>query len=295
MIRLPFRSAPRVPPLARDPARWFAPWLVALMVYVASLAGTGLILLDETLRAAETLLSARLTVQIPADASPAQIETILAALRQTQGVRSVHLLTPSEMGRLLESWLGSPVPLQELPVPRLIDAAIDPATIDAVMLAKQLASVAPDIRLDDYRPVAGGLRAGARPVQALLGAAIAGALLLVAALTVFATNAALAARRSDIEQLNLIGADDRQIARRYAVRWLIRGLGGGGIAAAAMVVTVAALGNLGPLIRLAAPIRGIGPGDWRLWAILAVAILAASLIAAASARATVRWRLARTP
>ncbi|HEX2150605.1 MAG TPA: FtsX-like permease family protein [Stellaceae bacterium] len=295
MIRVPFRSAPRVPPLAGDTAGWFAPWLVALMVYVASLAGIGLILVDETLRASENLLSGRLTVQVPAEASAARVETILAVLRQTPGIRSVHLLTPSETSRLLETWLGSPVSSEELPVPRLIDAGFDNDAIDLARLRTQLASVIPEIRLDSYRPVVGGLRARARPVQALLGAAIGGALLLVAALAVFATNAALATRRSDIELLHLIGADDRRIARPYAARWLVHGLIGGGIAAAAILATVAALGGTGQLIRRAAPAEEIGLGDWRLWAMLAVMTVAAGILAAASARATVRWRLAHMP
>ncbi|MGD9615551.1 MAG: cell division protein FtsX [Alphaproteobacteria bacterium] len=296
MMRLPFRSAPRLPPLAGGAAGWFAPWLIALMVYVASLAGIGLILVDETLRASENLLARRLTVQVPADASAARVETILAVLRQTPGIRSVHLLSPEETGRLLEPWLGSPVALGELPVPRLIDAGLDPAAaLDMAMLRTQLGSVVPEIRLDDHRPVVSGLRTGALPLQALLGAAIGAALLLVAGSAVFATGAALASRLRDIELLHLVGADDRQIARSYAARSLLYGLIGGGIAAAAILATVAALGGTGRLIRVAAPAEGIGLGDWRLWAVLAAMTLAAGILAAASARATVRWRLASLP
>src|SRR5215211_6935854 len=108
MIRLPFASTARLPPFASDAASWIAPWLVTLMVYIAGLAGIGLILIDETLRASENLLSGRLTIQVPAETSAARIETILAVLRQNSSIRSVHLLTPSETSRLLEAWLGSP-------------------------------------------------------------------------------------------------------------------------------------------------------------------------------------------
>src|SRR3954470_12160382 len=265
MIWLPFASAARLPPFAGDAAGWIAPWLVALMVYIAGLAGIGLILIDETLRASENLLADRLTIQVPADASAARIETILAVLRQSSGIRSVHLLTPSETGRLLEAWLGSPGPLAELPVPRLIDVGLDPtAAIDMAKLGTQLGAVVPEIRIDDYRPVVGGLRTRAGPVQALLGAAIGGALLLVAASAAFATGAALAARRSEIELLHLVGADDRQIATPYTARSLAHALIGGGVAAATILATIAALGGAFPLIRLAAPSGGIGPGDWRL-------------------------------
>ena len=296
MIRVPFLAAPGVPPFAGDAARWLAPWFVALMVYVAGLAGIGLILIDETLRASETLLAGRMTVQVPAETSAARVETIVAVLRQTTGIRSVHLLTPSETSRLLEPWLGSAVPLEELPVPQLIDAGIEPVgAVDLGKLRQQLASVVPEIRIDEYGPVTRGLRARAGPVQALLGAAISGALLLVAALATFATAAAVAARRSDIELLHLLGADDRQIARPFATRALAYGLIGGGIATAAIAATVPLLGGTGPLIRLAAPTEGIGLGDWRLWLVLAVMTVVVGIFAAASARATVRRRLARLP
>jgi cell division transport system permease protein len=299
-MQVPFRSTPRIPPLADDPARWFAPFLVALMVYVASLAGIGLILVDQMLRASQSALAGHLTVLVPAEASAARLQTILAVLRQAPGIRSVHLLSPEETGRLLEPWLGSPVAVEELPVPRLIDAGLDsPAAIDMAKLRTQLASVVPDIRIDDYGPVVSGLRARVRPVQALLGAAIGAALLLVAALAVFATSAALASRRTDIELLHLIGADERQIVHPYTARSLVYGLIGGGIAAAAILATVAALdntiGGAGSLIRLAAPAGGIGPGDWRLWAVLAIMTAVSGIFAAASARATVRWRLAALP
>jgi len=76
---------------------------------------------------------------------------------------------------------------------------------------------------------------------------------------------------------------------------LVRALIGCGIAAAATLATVAALGGALPLIRLAAPAGGIGPGDWRLWTVLAAITIAAGILAAASARTTVRRRLARLP
>ena len=296
MIQLPFASMARLPPFAGDTASWIAPWLVALMVYIAGLAGIGLILIDETLRASENLLSGRLTIQVPANASAARIETILAVLRQTSGIRSVHLLTSSETSRLLESWLGSPVPLEELPVPRLIDVEIDPAARSTCQSSQRSwePSCPKSVSTITVRSV-GGLRTRAWPVQALLGAVIGGALLLVATSAAFATGAAFAARRSDIELLHLLGADDRQIAQPYTARSLVRALIGCGIAAAATLATVAALGGALPLIRLAAPAGGNRSGDWRLWTVLAAITIAAGILAAASARTTVRRRLARLP
>lgn len=295
MIRCPFRSTARRLPLGRDDARPFAPWLMALMVYVASLAGIGLLMVDDLLRDADDQLASRLTVQVPADASAARIQTILAVLRQTAGIRSVHLLTPSETGRLLEPWLGAPVPVDELPVPRLIDVAIDRGqALDMATLKQQLVAVVPELRLDDHRPYLGGLHGSARPLQGLLGAAIGTALLLVGLLAVFMTRAALTARRSDVELLHLLGAADRDIARPHAMRSLLHALLGGMIGTAAVLATLAALDGGAPP-RLAAPVAAIGWGDWRLWAILTAVAVAAGIIAAASAWTTVLRRLRRMP
>src|SRR4051794_38648499 len=214
LMRVPFRSPPRLSPLAGDATRWLAPFLVAAMIYVAGLAGIGLILVDQTLRAVQDALAGRVTVQVPAEASAARLQTVLAVLHQTQGIRSVRLLSPEQTGRLLEPWLGSPVAVEKLPMPRLIDAEFDrTAAIDLTLLGTQVAAVVPDIRIDDYGPVVGELHARARPLQALFGAAIGAALLLVAALAVFATGAALASQQTDNELLRLVGAEDRQLAR----------------------------------------------------------------------------------
>ena len=59
---------------------------------------------------------------------------------------------------------------------------------------------------------------------------------------------------------------------------LIYGLIGGGIAAAAILATVAVLGNSGQLLRLAAPAQGVGLDDWRLWVVLAVMTAAAGIL-----------------
>jgi cell division transport system permease protein len=266
------------------------------MVYLAILAGLGLVIVDEMLRKSDNLLAAGLTVQVPAEASEARIQTVLAVLRQTPGIGSVHLMTAAETGRLLEPWLGSPVPVEELPVPRLIEVGVGRgAAVDLTRLKEQLTAVVPEIRVDDYIPATDRLRAGARPLQALLGAAIAGSLLLIMVLAVFTTRAALAARGSDIELLHLLGAGDREIAHGYAARSLRHGLIGGGIGAAAAIATLAALHGSGQVIRPAAPVEAVGFGDWRLWVDIAAMAAAAGIVAAASARATVLRRLARMP
>ncbi len=283
-------------PLGRDEAARFLPWVIALMVYVAGLGGIGLLVLDGTLRAAQRSLATTLTLQVPADASKARIETVLALLRQTQGIVSAQLLESAEIARLLEPWLGPTVPLDELPVPRLIDLRIDPAAApDLAALRHQLVAVVPEARLDDHRPWLEEERAAARRVEGILASAIAVALVLIALSAVFAVRAALLARRSVVELVHLLGAADSDIARPFAIRSLALGLLGGAIGAAAALLTVALLGGAGSVVQLPAPGAAAGIADWRVWAVLIGVVLAAGLIAMASARVTVRRWLAPMP
>ena len=269
--------------------------VVALLVYLAGLGAVGLIVLDDTLRASERALATTMTLQVPAEASNARLETVLALLRQTRGIVSVHVLEPAETARLLEPWLG-PVPLNELPVPRLVDLRIDPNGVpDLAALQRQLASVVPDARLDDHRRSPQGMHAAARRIEGLLVASVIVASLLIALSAMFAVGAALIVDRSAIKLLHVLGAADSDIARGCAVRSLRLGLLGGVIGAVAALITILALNGAGAILQLPAPIAINGLGDWRVWGILTGVVPVAGLIAMASAWAAVRHRLAGMP
>src|SRR3954462_8357641 len=101
MIRMRFRTArPRLP-LARRVSVWFLPW-AALAVYLAGLGGGGFVALGDARRSWDASLAQGARVQIPPDASPSRLNTVLALLRQTSGIADVRLLDPSETARLVE-------------------------------------------------------------------------------------------------------------------------------------------------------------------------------------------------
>ena len=289
------RAARRALPLGTDPSGRLLPWIFALLVYVAGLGAVGLIVLDDTLLAFEHDLATTMTLQVPAEASKARIETVLALLRQTPGIVSVHLLEPAETARLLEPWLG-PVPLDELPVPRLVDLRIDPTGgTDLAALQRQLASVVPDARLDDHRRWPQGVHAAVRRIEGLLAASITVVSLLIAASAMFAVRAALIVDRSAVKLLHVLGAADTAIAHGCAVRSLRLGLLGGVIGAVAAVITILALSGAGSIVQLPAPIAINGLADWRVWGILTGVVPVAGLIAMASAWAAMLRRLAGMP
>lgn len=288
--------ARRALPLGVDQSARWLPWVFAFLAYVTALSGVGLSVLDGTLRAAEHALATSLTLQVPADASDARLETVLAVLRQTSGIVSVHLLEPAETARLLEPWLGPSVPLDELPVPRLIDLRADPnrgPDLDA--LRAKLVSVVPDARLDDRRAWPPGMRAAARRIEGILATGIAVALLLIALSAVFAVRTALWDGRSVIKLLHVLGAADAAIARGFAIGLLRLGLLGGIIGAVAALLTILALKGAGSVVQLPMEPAAYGLADWRVWVILVGVVPAGGLIAMASAWVAVLRRLAIMP
>jgi cell division transport system permease protein len=296
MIGNRFPSARRGLPLGPDNAAWLMPWVVALMVYVAGLSGAGLIVTNDVLRASGQALATTLTLQVPAETSSARLDTVLALLRQTPGISSVHLLEPAETARLLEPWLGPAVPIDELPAPRLIDLRIDPGGgPDLAALRAQLATVVPEARLDDQPPWPKGMRGAAHRIEGILAAGVVAALLLVAAFAAFAVRAAFSADRSTAELLHALGAADPQIARPFAIRALRLGLLGGVIGAIAVLLTIAVVGDAGSLLQLSMPGTARGIADWRIWVVLIGAALAAALVAMASTWAAIMRRLALMP
>lgn len=289
-------SLSRMLPLGHDAAQRWLPWVYALPAFVAVLAGIGLLAIADGRRALPDRLAADLAIQLPAETSNARVQTLLAALRQTAGVRSAELVTPAETARLLEPWLGTPAPLDELPVPRLIEASVDPdRPPDLDKLRQQLASVVPELRIDDQRDTFARLHTAADRLLIVLAAMTVAALLGTAALAGFAAGALLATRRAAIELLHLLGAANLDIARPLALRSLRHAALGGAMGAAAALLAVAALRGASDAIRVAAPTAAIDHADWRMWLIAAAATLGIAAIAATTTLASVLRRLAGMP
>ncbi|HEX3953950.1 MAG TPA: hypothetical protein VHW90_10285 [Stellaceae bacterium] len=265
------------------------------MVYVGGLSGFGIVVVSDAVRSIEQALAASLTLQVPADASDARLQTVVALVRQTAGVKAVHLFDRKETERLLEPWLGAAAPLDELPVPRLIDVTVDPSqSLDIAALRRQLASVVPEATLDDHRAGVPGARAAAHRIEAILGVLIAIAMGLIAVSAVFATRAAMTMQAWVVELLHLLGTDDAAIARYFALRSLSFGLLGGAVGSATAVLTVLALGGADALVQLAGPVS-VGLSDWRLWAVMVGVAIIAGAVAMASAHITTQRRLVRLP
>jgi cell division transport system permease protein len=283
-------------PFRQDASGRFLPWIIALMVYLAAMGGVGLIWLGDTLSQWDASAASALTLEVPADTSQPRIDMVLGALKQTKGVVSARLLQPDETAKLLQPWLGNSVAVASLPLPHLVDIAVDPlVSIDYTTLRQQLDSIVPETQLDSNRAWLSGVRAFALRVEGVITAGVVVVTALIVTIIIFTARIGLAIHRSVIELLHLLGAQDDYIARQFQVHALSLGLRGGVIGGAAAVLTVVILGPTGHMLELPVPIAAYGIFDWRVWLLLIVTGLAAGGVAMATARITVLRQLARMP
>ena len=107
MILTPQRDVP----LDKDASARFLPWLIAFMVYLATLALAAAIAVSNVAQAWDSGLAGKLTVQVPpaSDGGRDQtqrIDAVLDALRQTPGVYSAEAIEPGGDDRAVEAVAG---------------------------------------------------------------------------------------------------------------------------------------------------------------------------------------------
>ncbi len=281
-------------PLRQDASGRFLPWIIALMVYLAAAGGVVLIWLGDALHNWNSELASTWTLQIPAGASATRIELTLAVLRQTTGIVSARVLDQAETVKLLEPWLGKSVPIDTLPLPKLIDIQVDPTPpINLDTLRKQLESIVPNAQLDNNSSWLVDMGKFARRIEGVIGVGVVVVTLLIVTTVVFTARIGLAIHRLVIELLHLLGAQDAYIARQFQVHALWLGLRGGVIGGVAAAITVAVLAPASHVLMVPMSAATHGIFDWRLWLLLIVTLLAAGGVAMITARITVLRQLAR--
>jgi cell division transport system permease protein len=292
-VALFFLSRPSDLPLARDPSARFLVWITALMVFLATLALAGAMMVSEMAQRWDSGLAGGLTVQIaplPGGGAPPldeRVEAALTVLRSSPGVKTARALTSADTARLLEPWLGPEAADPLLPMPRLIDVTTD-GPVDVPGLAQHLKSAAPGATLDDHAVWLADLRSftGAVHLAALgLVALIGGAGVMS---VIFSVRAGLAIHRHVVELLHLMGATDRYIARQFERHVVGLSLRGGVVGLVLALATLAGVHHASHGLR-ASLLPDLTLAPWQ-WAALMLTPLAAALLALATAR----WTVVRT-
>lgn len=206
---------------------------MTVMCYLASLAIGALILIDRSVSGWTRGLSQEVTVQLRVLDKidiERELNTAVAILEQTAGVKSAQILDHKVGLKLLEPWLGD-TDLSDLPVPRLIRVTIDEIKPpDFESLSETLKANVKGASLDTHRRWQIELSRMGQTLSLLSYLILALICASSFAIVVFAARAVLAANREVVDVLHLVGAKDgyiaRQIDRRFLATGLIAGLCG---------------------------------------------------------------------
>lgn len=182
--------------------------------------------------------SATIRVSAPDGQVDQQVLAVMEVLQTTPGVADARVLTDDEQRALLEPWFGPDLPLDTLPVPRLIEVTEAGDGFDPDGLRQRLAGEAPGAILDDHARWREPLVRAAGRLRLLGGVSIALIAMTTAAMITLAAQAALAANNQVIHVLRLVGARDSYIAGAFVRRFTLRALIG---AAAGMVIGLVAI------------------------------------------------------
>jgi cell division transport system permease protein len=205
--------------------------VVAIMTFLASMTTGAVLLVSSSAAEWQSDVASEITIQIRPRAGrdiDRDAAAVAAAMQAQPGIVEVRPFTREESGKLLEPWLGSGLSLDDLPVPRVIVARVQPGTrLDLAALRGRVTQAAPSASVDDHR-------AWIERMRSMTGATVfagLGILALVIIATIisvsFATRGAMAANRPIVEVLHFVGAGDRYIASRFLQHFLLLGLEGG--------------------------------------------------------------------
>ena len=214
--------------------------VVAIMTFLASITTGTVLLVSASAAEWQSEVASEITMQVRPQAGrdlERDVTAAAEAMRTQPGIVQVKPFSKDESARLLEPWLGSGLSIEQLPVPRVVVARVQPGTtLDLAGLRRAVTQVAPSASVDDHR-------AWIERMRSMTGATVfagIGILVLVIAATIisvsFATRGAMAANRPIVEVLHFVGAGDRYIANHFLRHFLRLGLEGGVIGGGAAML-----------------------------------------------------------
>jgi cell division transport system permease protein len=201
------------------------------MTFLASITTGTVLLVSASAAEWQSEVASEITIQVRPSAGrdlDRDATAAAEAMRAQPGIIEIRPFSKEESAKLLEPWLGSGLSIEQLPVPRVIVARLQPgATLDLAALRARVTQAAPSASVDDHR-------AWIERMRSMTGATVfagIGILALVIIATIisvsFATRGAMAANRPIVEVLHFVGAGDSYIANCFLRHFLRLGLEGG--------------------------------------------------------------------
>lgn len=235
------QSASVVPPSGHT--AWLTSFTAAAMAFLAVFALALSLAAGRLAERWSDALERTATVRLsaPDDQIDLQTKAILDILATTPGIASARAMTDDEQRALLAPWFGPDLPVDSLPLPRLIEVTEDATGYDAEGLRQRLAAEAPGAVLDDHTRWRRPLAVAASRLRLLGLMSILLITTATAAMITLAASSALAANAQVIKTLRLVGARDTYIARAFVRRFTIRALAGAAIGTALGMIGIALL------------------------------------------------------
>ena len=144
-------NADRVVPPSGFTARlttFSAAAMAFLIVFVLALSlAMGRLASQWTLELANT---STVRISAPEGQMVPQSEAVLEVLRTTPGIASARVISDAEQRKLLEPWFGPDLPIDNLPIPSLIEVLEEGSGPDFFGLKLRLSAEAPGAVLDDH-------------------------------------------------------------------------------------------------------------------------------------------------
>ncbi|MEL7116017.1 MAG: FtsX-like permease family protein [Pseudomonadota bacterium] len=189
----------------------------------------------------ELARTATVRISAPAGQVEAQTQAVLRVLETTPGIASFRVIDEAEQRALLEPWFGPDLPIDALPIPRMVEVIEDATGYDGEGLRFRLRAEAPGAVLDDHTRWREPLVRAAGRLRGLSFVSILLITAATAAMITLAAQAALSANAQVIRVLRLVGARDTYIARAFVRRFTLRAILGAGAGALAGMVAIAIL------------------------------------------------------
>ena len=207
-----------------------------LSVFALSLSLAADRLADEW--ANELARTSTIRISAPENQIAQQTDNVLNILSETPGISNARLMTDEEQRKLLEPWFGPGVPVESLPIPRLVEITEDDIGPDMAGLRLRLSAEAPGAVLDDHTRWRKPLITAAWRLRVLGVVSIVLITSLMLAMVILAAQSALAANTQVIGVLRLVGAKDSYIVRAFVRRFTVRCLIGAAVGTVLALVGV---------------------------------------------------------
>lgn len=282
-------------PLWNDPSARFTPWIVALMVYLATISLLISLTINSTLNHWDQGFSNKLTIEIaPAVMSfsegnlqinEQEAEEAIRILRHYPGIKTFRLLNRAEMLKMVQPWFGQNDPLQELPLSTLIDVEVnDHDQFNVDFLKKKIQEKLPNATVEDHQIWKKGLFNMAYTIKTISILVVLFIFIAAIFTITFTTQTSLIIHKHIIHILHLMGAKNQYIAKQFQIHTLYLGLKGSFVGVIFTALTVLIFENFLSKVDTTFLTRVIS--SWDIWAITILVPLLIIFFMVISARFT---------